>query len=147
MTRSRWTISIHRTGRHRDVDVFLYDQLSHMRGAATKHSKDWEGNSGGFSNALAVTHGFQLIRINGDGTETEMPQAVIIRFARTHINPEIVAHEVAHAAQHLYGMDCIPDGDAAKDHFDAGNETFAHLAGDLFSAVWHLFHESIEEKS
>ena len=121
--------------------MFLYDKLSHMRGAATRHSKAWEKNPEGFAHAAAVTHGFQTFKINPDGTEEESQRASIIRFARTRITPEIVSHGVAHAAQHLYGIDCIPEGDKAEDHFDSANEKFAYLLGDLFSTVWGLVNE------
>ena len=142
MTRRHWTITTHLTGRPRDVDVFLYDKLSHMRGAATRHSKAWETDPEGFAHAAAVTHGFRMFGILADGTEEEAARAAIIRFSRERITPEIVSHEVTHAAQHLYGLDCVGEGDKAKDHFDSANETFAYLLGDLFSTVWGLATEN-----
>lgn len=121
--------------------MILYDKLAHLRAAATRHAARWVPDPLGHDGTLAVTHGFQRIRIHADGTEEEHPLAVILRFARRYVTPEIVSHEVAHAAQHLYGMDCIPEDDTARDHFTAANETFAHLNSDLFSTVWELVHE------
>lgn len=138
--RRRWTITTHATGRPRDVDVILYDKLGHMRAAASRHSNTWEPDNIGFDNAEGVCHGFQLFEIHDDGTEEEQQRTAILRFTRGHVSPEIVSHEVAHAAQHLYGLDCIETG-TAKDHFDSGNETFAHLLGDLFATVWTLTQE------
>lgn len=140
MTRRRWTITTHATGRPRDIDVYLYDRPAHMRAAATRHSKAWETDFEPFSNAAAVTHGFQHIRIHDDGTEEEQQLAAIIRFSRENLTPEIIAHEVAHAAQHLYRLDCFNEGDPAEDHFGSANETFAYLLGDLFEIIWTILH-------
>lgn len=141
MTRRRWTITTHATGRPRDVDVYLYDKVSHMRAAATRHSKLWETDFAPFGDAVAVTHGFQHIRVNGDGSEEEQPLAAILRFSRDKLTPEIVAHEVTHAAQHLYVLDCVGEHDLAADHYSAANETFAYLLGDLFETVDGLLAE------
>lgn len=138
MPPQRWTIPTQRTGHPRDVEVVLYDNLSRMRGAATRHGNLWDGDHASLSNALAVTHGFRVINIKPGGTEEEQPLSAIIRFARSHITPEIVAHEVAHVAQHLYGLDCLTPDSVTKDHFNTSNETFAYLLGDLFGAVWSL---------
>ena len=143
MTRSHWTITTDLTGRRRDVDVFLYDKLSHLRAAATRHSKAWEPDFEPLVYATAVCHGFRGFRINPDGSEEERTDAAILRFARGHVTPVIVAHEVVHAAQHLYGLDCLTT-DSAKDHFTVDNERFAYLVGDLFNTVFNLFHEPIE---
>ena len=145
MTVRHWTITTHHTGKPRDVDVYLYDKNSHMRAAAARHSNSIEPRPGEYKNAAAVCHGFQRVQIDEDGTETDHPQAAIIRFSHEHLNAEVISHEVAHAAQHLYGIDMLNEGDLAVDHFTTSNEPFAYLAGDLFAAIWTSLYEATEE--
>lgn len=128
----RWTITTHHTGTPRDIDIYLYDRTRDLRAAATKWARTTARHAAPeFSDTLAICHGFQYIKINPDGTEEEHPRAAIIRYSLEHLTTEVIAHELVHAAQHLYGLDCIPAGDQAADHFDAANETFAHLYSDL----------------
>lgn len=136
-----WTITIHATGKPRDVDVFLYDKIGHLRSAATKFANAWSADGTNFSDTEAICHGVQKIHVAKDGTETEEPLAVILRFARGRNDPVIVAHEVAHAAQHLYRLDCLDDR-PAEEHFYADNETFAYLLSELFETVSALVAES-----
>lgn len=134
----RWTITTHKTGRPRDVDVVLYPTLGSMRRAATQWAQR-RGTGETFEHALGVCHGFEKIRVAPGGVEAEHSEnlASVIRLARPHITVDIVAHEAIHAAQHLYRIDLIEDREAlAIDHFSAANEPFAMLAGDLIAAVW-----------
>ena len=132
----RWTITTHQTGRPRDVDIMLYPTTRSMRIAAAQ----WAHRRGGqetFEHALGVCHGFEKVLIDAEGFEHSERLSSIIRLALEHVTVDIVCHEAVHAAQHLYRLDMIADRSAlAVDHFDAANEEFATLAGDLFAAVW-----------
>lgn len=139
MTRRHWTINTHLSGVEREIEVYLYDDKFKLRRAAREHNRRWSPSPDGFRHAVGVTHGYTRIQIGADGTETPHPQAVTLRLARGFLTPEIVAHEVAHAAQHLYGLDLYEsEGAELTDHWNAGNEKFAHLLGGLFTAVWGL---------
>lgn len=128
-----WTISTHVTGRRRDVELRLYDDLAHMRRAATAWASRKHAASD-FREAAAVAHGFQRLTY-ANGVEVEKPLVAIIRLARSHVTPKIVSHEVAHAAQHIYGLD-YDDGEPVINHMHSGNEDFAYLYGELFAAAW-----------
>lgn len=139
----RWTITTHLTGKPRDVDVYLYERNAHLRSAATRWARNTYGHAAPeFSDTRAICHGFQRIKINADGTEDEHPSSAILRFSKDYLTAEIIAHETVHAAQHLYGLDCLDTTDAA-DHFHAANETFAYLYGDLFATTWRILHASL----
>lgn len=140
MTRRKWTITTELTGRVRKIDVMLYDTLGQMR-AATHRWNKVTGEDGRMDHSLAVCQSFSRIRVYKNGSEKELPNVLIVRFVRGHLSPEIVAHEVTHAASHLYGIDYLPMlgvSEVAKDHFQADNEDFAYIVGNLFSAFWKL---------
>jgi hypothetical protein len=145
MARGRWIITIHVTGRPRQVEVLLYDRLQDLRAAATRYVRQWETTTDDFSETLAVVHGFRKIRIRPDGSEEEHPLAAIIRFPRRGLTTLVVAHEVMHAVAGLYGFDLVKDGDLAIDHLDSGNEDIAELYGELFDAVWPLVHDAVDQ--
>ena len=139
MTRQRWTITVHTTGRPREVDVLVYDELRHLRAAATRFTNQWENPHGeDFSRTLAVVHGFRNIKVEADGSETEGDLAAIIRFPRVGLTTLVIAHEVMHAVAALYGFDHVEDTDLASQHLHSGNEDIAELYGELFAAVWSL---------
>lgn len=136
MSTRRWVVTTHVTGKPRAVEVRLYTDLNHLRGAATRYAA-WSGESVSFSEAAATCHGFtreKFVR----GEWREHPTVAIIRFAETHLSPLIIAHEVAHAAQHIYGLD-FDDEKPIAEHMHSGNEDFAFLTGELFAAVWGIF--------
>lgn len=135
-----WTITTYASGRKREIDLRLYKSPRELRAAATRFTHQWETLSDKFIDTLGVCHGFNFIRIHKDGTETEQDLAAIIRLSEGHLTPTIVSHEVAHAAQHLYGLDLLKKTDKAADLFTSGNEDFAYLTGELFAAVWSAIH-------
>jgi len=142
MTRRHWTISTELSGKTREIEVYLYDKVSHMRAAATRWDRsestayriDFQPDK--YDRALAVTHSFSRVAIAPDGAETPHPRVVILRLVRGFLTPEIVSHEVVHIAQHLYGLDMYErQGGAEHDHWNASNEPFAYLYGGLFAVV------------
>jgi len=146
MTVRHWTVTTHHTGKPREVDFHLYDKQSQMRAAASRHSNRIEPDPANHhEHVAAVCHCFTLSHVVADGTEIESPKAAIIRFSREHLNAEVISHEVAHAAAHLYGLDLINPDDLAADHFTGNNEPFAYLAGDLFAAIWPMLYEATDE--
>ena len=138
MTRRKWTITTYVNDQQRDVELVVYDTLGAMRREATKWANRITPGQADFSNAEGVCHGFDLIRYYEDGTERKHPHAATVRLAKGYTSPLIVSHEIAHAAQHLYALDFLSfdSKELAVDHFDAANEDFAHLYGELFSAAW-----------
>lgn len=133
-----WVITTYVTGRPRAVEVRLYRDVNHLRGAATRHNA-WSGEHGAFTDAVGVCHGFTRGRIDASGEWHEDETVAIIRLAETHLTPLIISHEVAHAAQHIYGLD-YADEQPVDAHMHSGNEDFAHLLGELFDATWRIFH-------
>jgi len=136
MSPRHWTITTHVTGKEREVEVVLYDHPGEMRREASKFARMVGEGPGSFNDALGVCHGFQRLHIAPGGIETDDPLVSIIRLCRDGLNAKVVSHEVAHAAQHIYGIDHTSETDLAKDHMHAGNEEYAHLLGELFAAAW-----------
>lgn len=105
----------------------VYDTLKQLREAATNYAdyEDW-------SDTVAVTHTFHRYSFSEDGTESEKPEAIIIRLAREKISGTILVHEIMHAALGLYEMDVLKPGDLAQDHLVADNEQLAFLVSDIW---------------
>lgn len=142
MTARAFTIKTELTGVDREIEVIVYDKVEHMRRSSRAHDKRWSGGrmpEGGYESALAVTHGYTRVHVADDGTETPHALAATLRLVRGHLSPEIVSHEVAHLAQHLYGLDLYESqGLEGRDHWDAGNEVFAYLYGGLYATVMDI---------
>lgn len=138
MTRRKWTITTYVNGQQREVSLVVYDTLGMMRREATRWAKRVTPFYVDFTEAVGVCHGFERIRVYADDTEKKHPHAATVRLARGHTSILIVSHEIAHAAQHLYSLDFlgVESKELAVDHFDAANEDFAHLYGELFAAAW-----------
>lgn len=137
MSARTWEVTTHVTGKPRTVEIRLYSDVNHLRGAATRHNA-WSGETGTFTEAAGVCHGFTRGRVGPDGRWDEDQTVAIIRLAETHLNPLVIIHEVAHAAQHIYGLD-YDDGKHVEEHMHSGNEDFAYLMGELGSAVLRIF--------
>lgn len=138
MSARRWIVTTHVTGKPRAVEVRLYSDVNHLRGAATRHNR-WSGEKGlSLSDTVGICHGFVRGRYDAQGEWDEDVVVAIIRLAETHLTPLIVLHEVAHAAQHIYGLD-YDDGKPIEEHMHSGNEDFAHLMGELGAAIWDIF--------
>lgn len=139
MSARRWEVTTHVTGKPRTVEVRLYSDANHLRGAATRHNA-WSGETGTYAQAVGICHGFTRGRVGSNGEWDEDDTVAIIRLAETHLTPLIVIHEAAHAAQHIYGLD-YDDGKPVEDHMHSGNEDFAHLMGELAAAIWGIFEQ------
>lgn len=142
----RWTITTYASGKQRDIDIVLYDNAARMRTEATKHANNIGEANTSFADAHGVCHGFERFHIAASGTETLDPLSAIIRLHRDQLTPIVISHEVAHAAQHIYGLDLIGDNHDARDHFTAGNEDFAWLYGELFAAAWTALKNGVNDE-
>lgn len=148
----RWEISTDVSGRPRILDVRLYDRLAHLRAAASRHSNRWgTGDGAGFADALAVCQTYRRVRIRPGGGEEERPEVATIRFARSALTVEIVAHEVAHAVVWLYrldvlGLDLDSDGEEPVGaHFLPGDERIPIMVGHLTQVVWDAVNSPARE--
>ena len=100
------------------VYVHVYDTLAGMRAAADAfNGTDNEG-------ALGVTQAWT--------DEDERAVFVLVRLVEGHLTPEVVAHEMHHAATALYGAH-VGDRISRRAHLTHGNEPFAHLFSDLYA--------------
>lgn len=129
-----WTITTRVTGRKREVELHVYEGIGDLRRAASRFSRVVGEEPGSFNDALGVCHGFHRLYVHANGGETESPLVAKIRLWQGNLTPLVVAHEIAHAAQHIYGIDYNDDQPIAE-HMHSGNEDFAHLYGELFAAV------------
>lgn len=136
MTVWRWTLRTPVGDKMRVVEVRLYETLGSMRGAATRHSLRVGDTTTDFSTALGCCQGFTTADVSPTGTAE--PRA-IVRLVQDNISLVIVAHEMIHAAQHIYQADYVTKDALANDHMHAGNEDFAFLAGELVAAGIRLF--------
>lgn len=137
MTRRRFTITTDITTKPREFDLFIYDTLGTMQGAAKKWAKVAQPDDSDFSDTAAVVHGFQRFKYGPAGEEIESPTVAIVRLVKDRLTPHIVSHEVAHLAQHIYGLD-YDDGLPVEEHMHSGNENFAFLYSELFATVWSI---------
>jgi len=144
MSRRKWTITTHITGTERGVDIVVYDTVAIMRRESTRFAKHIGEREPAFHDSMGGCHGFERIHAYDDGTETPDPLSAIIRLSAGNLTSLIVSHEVAHAAQHIYRIDHLgyESKELAVDHFHVGNEDFAHLYGELFSAVWETLYSA-----
>ena len=113
-----FTIATRATGRRRTVKVYVYPTVEEMRQAA--HRATGEDYTG----ALGVCHGWQ---------DDDNPRATL-RLTDEHLYSHIVLHELIHAAQWIY-CETVPPDDLAVDHYQADNETFAHIVSELWDSL------------
>lgn len=139
----KWTVTTFVTGTERQVEFVLYDTEKAMRSAAVRYARRIGESDPDFSEAAAICHGFRLYSIHADGSETLDPLVSVVRLSRPYLTTLVLSHEVAHAAQHIYAIDHVGEKDLALEHFHSGNEEFAHLCGELFSAIWGRVREGV----
>lgn len=133
MSHHSWILETEMTGRVRHVQIVVYDNLEGLRRASIRWSKGLH-KPGYFRNANGVTQTYTKVKAGEN--------IAIIRFARGYLSPEIVSHEVAHLAQHLYGVDMMKGkSKKAKEHMHGSNEAFAYLYGALFANVTGMLEE------
>lgn len=139
--RTRWTVTTHVTGQRREIEVFIYERLAHLRAAATRHSRQWDDEAQTFPDTLGVCQTYRRVRIKPGGEEVEHAQIATIRLHRRNATLALVAHESMHAAAWLYRVDCTEPDDLAADHLQADNEILAECLADVFDAVWRAVAE------
>lgn len=132
------------------VWVLIYDSVAEMRAAGAKHDRDrgivqmQAGGGAGdefHSRALGITHRYTGRRFDAAGNETAIKQIGIIRLAKGHLSPEIVSHEVIHAALWGYRL--------KFNHANMGRmwgplwreEFYAHMFSGTFAIMNRLLHK------
>lgn len=111
-------------GEREEVHVHIYDTLDDMVAAAHAF------NGGDDSGALAVTQVYV--------DENRRTSFVVVRLVQGHLTPEIVAHEMHHAATALYGAH-VGDRISRRAHLHHANEPMAHLFSDLYGRLVEHF--------
>ena len=109
------------------MHVHIYETLDEMRAAADAFVGLAE--NGG---AYGVTQAWA----DEDGRTTD----VVVRLARGWLTPEIVAHEMHHAATALYGAH-VGDRISRRAHLNHHNEPMAHLFSDFYGRLVEHFTE------
>lgn len=128
MTARLIRVSSTATGVRREVRVYLYDDLAQMRTAGGRF------NGGDFADCEGMTQVVNSLRVDYDGREHRRVASVIVRLSRTHLQTEVIVHELNHAAVAIYG-DSLRGDERARDVLDHCNETLAYLQSDLTAAV------------
>ena len=129
----RFRVSTRQTGRRRDVQVVVYDELADLQRAAFNY-----GTGALFGDALAVSQPRETLRVGADGTETLFRGAGTIRLWRGDMGAAILAHEMTHMALAIYRQDMkrAPLGNMKNE------ETLCHIVSDLVRAanrkLWKL---------
>lgn len=92
-----FTITVHEARKPLAVQVKVYKNTAALRGAATQYSNNWpvlkKKTYGEFSDTLGICHRRHMA---GD------PVCAVVRLAPPHIGAGIVAHEMCHAAVHMW---------------------------------------------
>jgi hypothetical protein len=120
--------------------VRIYPNVKELREAAVKHSKKTGENSPLFKDTYGVCHTYERIKIKPDGAEEMINEIGTIRLSNPNCRTGIVAHEVVHAAMHLYrllyGVEHEYEGSTHNADFGNGcnedEENFAYIYGELF---------------
>ena len=118
----RFRVASSALGEREVVHVHVYPDLEAMRAAGEAWHPDVPDQSG----ALGITQACT----DEDGRAT----LVVVRLAEGWLTPEIVAHEMHHAATALYGAH-VGDRISRRAHLTHHNEPMAHLFSDLFARV------------
>jgi len=141
----KWTITTTATGKKRQVQVILYERLQDLRGAVTKYENKNGKSEHLDADVIAICHSFFTQKIGKkQEVELEYPLVNIIRLSREYLTPMIIAHEFAHAAQHIYGLDYLMSW---KNPMNGANEEFAEIYGELFNAFWPMIHTQVTFKN
>ena len=113
-------------GEREVVYVHVYDTLEEMRAAAEAWHPEVPSQDGAFGITQAC--------LDEDGRAT----VVVVRLAQGWLTPEIVAHEMHHAATALYGAHA-GDRISRRAHLNHHNEPMAHLFSDLYGNLVQHF--------
>lgn len=122
----KFQISTRRTGKKRQINVIVYDDVKRMREHATLWTKRVQGKADDFSDCEGVTHREEWIDVK---TDESMPYCGTIRLHKGRLGVGIVAHEVTHAALWIYELDIERNG---VNTVDIGKEEiFCYIVSDL----------------
>jgi hypothetical protein len=88
-----FTINIHEARKPLAVRVKVHDNVAALRMASKKYAIAWDDKDADFSDTCGICHCFHM---QGD------PVVALVRLAPPHIGAGVVAHEMAHAAVHLW---------------------------------------------
>lgn len=119
--------------------VIVYPTTREMIDAANEHTKE-TGEDMKYTGSAGVCHTYQRLKITEKGEETLLNEIGTIRLAKTHLNTEVVSHEVLHAAMHLYrllyGTEREYEGSSHNADFGSGcnpqEENLCYLFGEMF---------------
>lgn len=123
----RFPVATRATGARRVVQVHLYDDVDELR-AATNAQLPAAGTN---ADAAATCTSF--------GTMVPAPRhghtVAVIRLWVGQLTVRTIAHEVTHAAMHIYMMDRVRLYSRAWSHVHVSNEPVAYMVGDLSSDI------------
>ena len=136
MSARAWVIDTSVSGKEREINLVLYEDIEEMRADALSFSRQIgeDTSDDHYEHAAAVSHAYEMI---DEETEEQQPEIGTLRFCVDYLNSMILAHESVHIAQWLYRLDVLggESVELAVDHFHGGNEAFAHMVSDVFGAV------------
>jgi hypothetical protein len=129
--------------------VIIYPSISAMRKAASDHTEE-TGERESFHGAAGVCHTYERVRISPDGSEEILKQVGTIRLVKDRLHTEVIAHEIIHAAMHIYrllhGVENELDGSLRNANFGNGcnpdEENFAYIYGSLFHSMNLKLHDN-----
>jgi hypothetical protein len=116
---SQFTVMAHLRHQEHTVKFYIYDDVQKLREDAQR----FDGQNDGVK-VKGVCHGI------GYHIGEAPRRLAVIRLCTEYLTHDIVAHEVSHAAAHIYGT-LLGDHARAINHMTGGNEVHAHLLGEL----------------
>lgn len=125
-----FTITARLDSGDRDVRVVVHDSLAALRSASTRFD---QAGRDAHADTFGICHRFESRYVAADGSETPDPLCAIVRLADGYVTPEIVSHELAHAAVWLKELDG-PPADLLCDN----DEWFAGLLGRLVADAFRV---------
>ena len=136
MSARAWIINTSVSGKEREINIVLYEDIEEMRADALDFSRriGEDISDDHYEHAAAVSHAYETI---DEETEEKQPEIGTLRFCADYLDSMILAHESVHIAQWLYQLDVLgtESTELAVEHFHGGNEAFAHMVSDVFGAV------------
>lgn len=128
-----FTITVYYADKPRGVRIKIHDNVAALRSAATKHTQKWDSrkrkHSGELANVLGICHRFHMM---------DDPVCALIRLAPPHIGVGILAHELTHAAVHIFEI----ENQFREVPLTCENdEQFAWVLGELIRCSANMMYE------
>ncbi|MBT2587934.1 SprT-like domain-containing protein [Arthrobacter sp. ISL-95] len=120
----RFSISSSATGFRRSVLVHVYADKADVVRSAQNYGMAVD-SAGAITNSFGYRH----------PAPEHMRHMAVIRLAESQLDSNTLAHEVTHAALHIYFADCCKWESRARAHIDGANEELAYLVGDLTGSL------------